>query len=400
MLNIYNSLQYNSMKKHKFSVFTIKSLNKKEKKFLKALYLSSGILDKSNIEITYKIEEILNILKYEKISQLEKFLNNIISKRVFYQIEEEEHVIQKGSFGIINSFSISNKRIYFSLSEELILSFSEKTLFSYLKIDKFIFMEENFSYNLYLYLIPLFFNQKEVIIELEKLKCILNSEASYERFYDFEKYILKKSMEDILTFSKYNVSYYKIKTGKNINNKVTAIKFVLNNEKPGSYFDAKKVANDLLNMVKNKIHNVNEIYELILIYVMKRNYDYVFENINYVLENYNRNIEKHIKKALLYDMRKIQNDDNYNIYVDESKFFKTPFILQMNLWKHLSKLINEIPDSTKMDKLYYSDFFKKIIKLRNKENFEFSNDALKIFIQYNENENSIIKIYIAKKTKK
>lgn len=400
MLNIYNSLQFNSMKKHKFSVFTIKSLTKKEKKFLKALYLSSGILDKNNIEITYKIEEILNILKYEKISQLEKFLNNIISKRVFYQIEEDDYIIQNGSFGIINSFSIYNKRIYFSLSEELILSFLEKTLFAYLKIDKFIFMEENFSYNLYLYLIPLLFNQKEVIINLKKLKSILNSETSYERFYDFEKYILKKAMEDILTFSKYNVSYFKIKTGKNINNKVTAIKFVLNNESSGNYFDFKKAANDLLNMVKNKIHNVNEIYELILIYVMKRSYNYVFENINYVLEHYNSNIEKYIKKALLYDLRTSQNIDNYNLYLDESKFFKTPFILQMNLWKHLNKLINEIPDYTEMDKLYYSDFFKKIIKLRDKENFEFSNDTLKIFIQYNEKEDSIIKIYIAKEVQK
>ena len=160
MLNIYNSQQFNFLKKHNFSVLTNKALNKKEKKFLKILYLSCGILDKNNSEISYKIEEILNILNYDSITRLEKFLNNIISKRVFYRVEEDNKLLQNGSFGIINSYSVYKGRIYFLLSEEILLSFIEKTLFSYLKIDKFIFMEENFSYNLYLYLIPLFYNQK------------------------------------------------------------------------------------------------------------------------------------------------------------------------------------------------------------------------------------------------
>ena len=286
MLNIYNSQQFNFLKKHNFSVFTNKSLNKKEKKFLKTLYISCGIIDKNNSEISYKTEDILSILNYDSIARLEKFLNNIISKRVFYRIEEDNKLLQNGSFGIINSYSVYKGKVYFLLSEEILLSFVEKTLFSYLKIDKFIFMEENFSYNLYLYLIPLFYNQKEVNIELDKLKNILNAETSYERFYDFEKYILKKAIEDIVTFSKYNLSYYKMKTGKNINNKVTAIKFILNNKKPGNYFDVKYAANELLNMVKSHITNINEMYELILLYIVKRNYDYVLLNIKYVLANY------------------------------------------------------------------------------------------------------------------
>ena len=298
MLNIYNSQQFNFLKKHNFSVFTNKSLNKKEKKFLKTLYISCGIIDKNNSEISYKTEDILSILNYDSIARLEKFLNNIISKRVFYRIEEDNKLLQNGSFGIINSYSVYKGKVYFLLSEEILLSFVEKTLFSYLKIDKFIFMEENFSYNLYLYLIPLFYNQKEVNIELDKLKNILNAETSYERFYDFEKYILKKAIEDIVTFSKYNLSYYKMKTGKNINNKVTAIKFILNNKKPGNYFDVKYAANELLNMVKSHITNINEMYELILLYIVKRNYDYVLLNIKYVLANYTDNIEKHLKRAL------------------------------------------------------------------------------------------------------
>ena len=396
MLNIYNSQQFNYLKKHNFSVLTNKALNKKEKKFLKTLYLSCGILDKNNSEISYKIEEILNILNYECVSRLEKFLNNIISKRVFYRVEEDNKLLQTGSFGIINSYSVYENRIYFLLSEEILLSFIEKTLFAYLKIDKFIFMEENFSYNLYLYLIPLFYNKKEVVIELDKLKNILNAETSYERFYDFEKYILKKAIEDIVTFSKYNLSYYKMKTGKNVNNKVTAIKFILNNEKPGNYFDVKHAANELLNIVKAKVVNINEMYELILLYIIKRNYDYVLTNIKYTLANYNDNVEKHLKKALLYDLGNTEKIDKYTLYVEDIAFFKTPFILQMNLWRHLNKVSAEIPDYDDINRLYYSDFFKKIIKLKDKEEFDFSNDTVRIYIKYNEKEDSIIRIFIHK----
>ena len=396
MLNIYNSQQFNFLKKHNFSVFTNKSLNKKEKKFLKTLYISCGIIDKNNSEISYKTEDILSILNYDSIARLEKFLNNIISKRVFYRIEEDNKLLQNGSFGIINSYSVYKGKVYFLLSEEILLSFVEKTLFSYLKIDKFIFMEENFSYNLYLYLIPLFYNQKEVNIELDKLKNILNAETSYERFYDFEKYILKKAIEDIVTFSKYNLSYYKMKTGKNINNKVTAIKFILNNKKPGNYFDVKYAANELLNMVKASITNINEMYELILLYIVKRNYDYVLINIKYVLANYTDNIEKHLKRSLLYDLGNTEKTDKYTLYVEDIAHFKTPFILQMNLWRHLNKVSSEIPDYDDVNRLYYSDFFKKIIKLKDKEEFDFTNDSVRIFIKYNVKEESIIRIYIHK----
>ena len=86
MLNIYNSQQFNFLKKHNFSVFTNKSLNKKEKKFLKTLYISCGIIDKNNSEISYKTEDILSILNYDSIARLEKFLNNIISKRNNFSI--------------------------------------------------------------------------------------------------------------------------------------------------------------------------------------------------------------------------------------------------------------------------------------------------------------------------
>jgi hypothetical protein len=396
MLNIYNSQQFNFLKNHKFSVTTNKPLNKKEKKFLKTLYLSCGILDKNNSEISYKIEDILNILKYDKISYLEKFLNNIISKRVFYKIEENNKPLQSGSFGIINSYSVYNGKVYFFLSEEILLSFIDKNLFSYLKIDKFIFMEENFSYNLYLYLIPLFYNKKEADVELDKLKSILDAQTSYERFYDFEKYILKKAVEDIITFSKYNLSYYKMKTGKNINNKVTGIKFILNNTKPGNYFDVKHAANELLNMVKNKITNINDMYELILLYVIKRNYDYVHTNIKYVLDNFTSNIEKNLKKALLYDLGNTEKIDKYVLYLEDIAFFKTPFILQMNLWRHLNKLSAEIPDYDDINRLYYSDFFKKIMRLKDKEEFDFSNNTVRIFIRYNEKDDSIIRIFINK----
>ena len=43
-----------------------------------------------------------------------------------------------------------------------------------------------------------------------------------------------------------------------------------------------------------------------------------------------------------------------------------------------------------------STFFKKLIKLKDKEEFDFTNDSVRIFIKYNVKEESIIRIYIHK----
>ncbi len=138
------------------------------------------------------------------------------------------------------------------------------------------------------------------------------------------------------------------------------------------------------------------MYELILLYIVKRNYDYVFINIKYVLANYTDNIEKHLKRSLLYDLGNTEKTDKYTLYVEDIAHFKTPFILQMNLWRHLNKVSSEIPDYDDVNRLYYSDFFKKIIKLKDKEEFDFTNDSVRIFIKYNVKEESIIRIYIHK----
>ena len=84
--------------------------------------------------------------------------------------------------------------------------------------------------------------------------------------------------------------------------------------------------------------------------------------------------------------------------MEDIAHFKTPFILQMNLWRHLNKVSSEIPDYDDVNRLYYSDFFKKIIKLKDKEEFDFSNDTFRIFIRYNEKEDSIIRIFTHKET--
>ena len=62
----------------------------------------------------------------------------------------------------------------------------------------------------------------------------------------------------------------------------------------------------------------------------------------------------------------------------------------------MNKVSSEIPDYDDVNRLYYSDFFKKIIKLKDKEEFDFTNDSVRIFIKYNVKEESIIRIYIHK----
>lgn len=57
--------------------------------------------------------------------------------------------------------------------------------------------------------------------KLEELKDILMIEGQYERFYDFERFILKKTKKEINKHTDINIDYEKIKTGR----KITSILF-------------------------------------------------------------------------------------------------------------------------------------------------------------------------------
>lgn len=59
-------------------------------------------------------------------------------------------------------------------------------------------------------------NFKKLYISIEELRQITDTENEYERLFDFEKRIIKESLDDINSNTHYDVSYEKIKKGRKV----------------------------------------------------------------------------------------------------------------------------------------------------------------------------------------
>ena len=154
-MKIYDMLEDNFLNDKVIETNFSKSINKKEKDFLKFLFieftLKKDLQKKEILEIP--ISKLQKELNYTNTNSLYKFLDNLLSKKIIYSISNKKKKIFSGNFPIFSSYNISFDSVYLLLSKELLLSAKEKTLYSLLNINLLVFMRERSSYNLYRYLI-------------------------------------------------------------------------------------------------------------------------------------------------------------------------------------------------------------------------------------------------------
>ena len=186
-MKIYDMLEDNFLNDKVIETNFSKSINKKEKDFLKFLFieftLKKDLQKKEILEIP--ISKLQKELNYTNTNSLYKFLDNLLSKKIIYSISNKKKKIFSGNFPIFSSYNISFDSVYLLLSKELLLSAKEKTLYSLLNINLLVFMRERSSYNLYRYLIANTTNMNYIDIPLNLLKEIINSDDKYERFFWF-----------------------------------------------------------------------------------------------------------------------------------------------------------------------------------------------------------------------
>ena len=177
-MKIYDALEDNFLKDKAIEINFSKPINKKEKDFLKFLFveftLKKDFQKKEILEIS--INKLQKELNYTNTSSLCKFLDNLLSKKIIYSISNKKKKIFSGNFPIFSSYNISFDFVYLLLSKELLLSAKEKTLYSLLNINLLVFMRERSSYNLYRYLIANTTNMNYIDIPLDLLKEIINSD--------------------------------------------------------------------------------------------------------------------------------------------------------------------------------------------------------------------------------
>ena len=384
-MNIYFSEEFTNLQTNIKLEFS-KKITKNEKIFLKLLFFriisDSLFLKKAEI----RFEEILSTLEFDSIDNLTTFFKTLSEKYILFSTDAQF----SGSFGIISSFILHSDYCQIFFTEEFKSCFSlKKNFFSLLDIEKFIFMNDSFSFNFYNNIIKNLKNKNEVTLPVSLVKMYLNTDNKYERFFDFEKHILKKAISDINTFTDFSVEYEKIKESKKATNKIISINFFINKSRQ-SYKPYDNKIYKMLELIKEKISNPEEIYHLFVLYVTKRGYKYVYDNINYVKNSFSEDFEKNLKKSLMLNLA----SNNLKLFVNVSKSVKSPIVLFYTLTRKLNKIKRHYP---KIEELMHNFKLRNIDSIsyfNDKDSFEFSNKHIRIFVKYYSDKKSIIEIYL------
>ena len=384
-MNIYFSEKFTNFQSNIKLEFS-KKITKNEKIFLKLLFFrivsDSSFLEKAEI----RFEELLSTLEFSSINDFTPFFNTLSEKHILFSTDTQ----LSGSFGIISSFILYSDYCQIFFTEEFKNCFSlKKNFFSLLEIEKFIFMTDSFSFSFYNNIIKNFKDKNEVTLPVSLVKTYLNADDKYERFFDFEKHILKKAVLDINTFTDFSVEYEKIKECKKATNKIISINFSINKSKQ-SYKPYDNKIYKMLGLIKKKISNPEEIYHLFVLYVAKRGYKYVYDNINYAKNSFPEDFEKNLKKALMLNLA----SNKLKLYVNELKTVKSPIVLFYTLTRKLNKIKRHYPKIEELMRNFKLKNIDSISYFKDNDSFEFSNKYIRIFVKYYSDKKSIIEIYL------
>ena len=394
-MDIYKPINKHFLENKKIKFLFSKPLNKKEKQFLKFLFIEYKLLEKFEETVILQeveLSEVLDVLKFSRFEQLKKFLDNLQVKKLEFSIFSNDKVVLHGRFPILVSYNIVYSKIEFQFAREIQNARKNNTLFSLLQFDFLVFMGDEATYNFYIYLISDKNYNNDTVITLERLKEMFDTGDKYERFFDFEKQVLKKAIETINLFSDIKVTYEKIKVGEHVNNKVEKIRFtIVDNSKTSEEKSRQLVQNinSIMDLIKNDVKDFHSTYELIKKYILKRNYDYVYTNVLFTKKQFKNNVEKQLKKVLLLDLAQFSKTN----FIKETEIFNvkrkytTSFFLQLDV----ANLMRQNYLENELRIIVDDGYFNEILVLKNKQIMEKRFYDFKIYIQYFQNTESIIK---------
>ena len=394
-MDIYKPINKHFLENKKIKFLFSKPLNKKEKQFLKFLFIEYKLLEKFEETVILQeveLSEVLDVLKFSRFEQLKKFLDNLQVKKLEFSIFSNDKVVLHGRFPILVSYNIVYSKIEFQFAREIQNARKNNTLFSLLQFDFLVFMGDEATYNFYIYLISDKNYNNDTVITLERLKEMFVTGDKYERFFDFEKQVLKKAIETINLFSDIKVTYEKIKVGEHVNNKVEKIRFkIVDNSKTSEEKSRQLVQNinSIMDLIKNDVKDFHSTYELIKKYILKRNYDYVYTNVLFTKKQFKNNVEKQLKKVLLLDLAQFsktnfrKETEIFNI----KRKYTTSFFLQLDV----ANLMRQNYLENELRIIVDDGYFNEILVLKNKQIMEKRFYDFKIYIQYFQNAESIIK---------
>lgn len=193
-------------------------------------YINESIFNFNTLElnafiaIIYKMQDMKTEVRFD-IKDIKKYLNS--KDRSYATFEKVIKNLQKQNIELKTrdgyesimpfptlSFNLKEKTVLVECHKKIIPMLRDlKKQFTLYSIDEFINLDNKYSKRMFQLL-----KQYESIgkrnFEISYLKKILK--ADYERFYDFEKHVLKKAKDDINKFTTLEIDYIKNKNGRSI----------------------------------------------------------------------------------------------------------------------------------------------------------------------------------------
>lgn len=268
-----------------------KRLNKKEKALFE--YLLNEFKKDTRTFLQLEKDKVLSSLKLKE-EKFERLIGALHGKKVNYSVHQEDQIVIEGNFSLVNSFYKQEDTYIVLLGEEVRMSFSEKNFFNRIHLTSVLHFSTPHASNFYLNYLMKLGRELDYTISLKEIKEIMKVEENYGRFYDFERNILKPLLEDINNYTEYYLTYEKVR--KEGSNRIDSIRFKGIN-KYVKY--TKKQANELLYLIRDHVDDFEIVYEEIFINIMRKGYEYVYNNLMYTKENYTGNFARAFQKNLI-----------------------------------------------------------------------------------------------------
>lgn len=295
-----------------------KKFSKKEKVFFDFILSNKDSILNNNLSIS--ILKIKKLLLLGELESILKVFQKLMEKIILYTIYRLDILEKKGSFSILSSYYIEKNTIYFKFTEEFRSIFQKNSYFQKNNFEILIFLQNEHAiilYNLLKFNISL---NQSLEISISKLKSILNLSNSYDRFFDFEKLILKPAFKEIAKVTKKNIEYKKIKNIDASNSKIIGLFLEIKDTNE----EEKIIATNLLieMLEKNLItpEHKQEIWNFIFNTLDLKGEEYIKKNIQYTIEHAPKNnFSIFLKEALTLDYF---NNRYKNKFIKFSETFK------------------------------------------------------------------------------
>lgn len=366
-----------------------RNLSKGEKKFY--LFLISDIENLKKKELKISLKKIQTVTKISNFNALYNFIEKFADKRINYKLYKFKELIAIGNTSIISYFKISYGYLKITFSKDFKDFFLSDSEIKKYNLDIALLLQNKNSIVLYHLFKSYFYQNSEFEISIESLKKQLELEGSYDRFFDFEKIVLKPAIKDIEEKFNKKISYTKIKSELK-KSKIIGLSFHIENTYA---VQSKNRCNSLMTFIPTKINfNSEKVINLLLKYLDIKDFDFIKSNLFYSIEHYSDEFEVFLENALEFDYYNTRFEEKISKYKNRCEVLEKINIEANSFSNFYSELFKILVQFKYNEITLSSEFIKALQFLRIKGEMEYNEKSIVLIAEYNKTGRS--HIYLAK----